>query len=58
MAEKAQGNPEVAIGLFLSHKFHGVAGPIEFSPQGDAHLSVGLMKYENGLVVPVDFETN
>ena len=58
VAEKSQGDPEVAIDLFLSHKFHGVAGPIKFSPQGDAHLSVGLMKYVNGRVVPVDFEKN
>ncbi|MCK5231929.1 MAG: hypothetical protein KAR13_16775, partial [Desulfobulbaceae bacterium] len=58
VAEKSQGNPEAAIDLLLSHEFHGVAGLIKFSHQGDAHLSVGLMKYENGRVVPVDFKKN
>jgi len=58
VAEESRGNPDAAIELLLSRQFHGVSGPIKFSPDGDAHLSIGLMKYENGRVVPVELEKN
>jgi len=55
VAEESEGNPDKAVNLLLSLKFRGITGLIKFSPQGDASLSLRLVKYHNGKVVPLNF---